>query len=578
MRPAFVNRYLDMGVEGAPQRYLPGQIRMSNGLALMSAGCTLLGGFAGLAHWGRLVLLLWGLSFTLLFLFTPLLNFRKRYSAARLLLQVSLLVSIVIFHLCFVIDASNSGIRVMLLAVAVTPLFLANEHERAWAVTASLVACVALLTQPLWHSVPYAVAGRMVSTGGLFDYTCYGVSASVVLGGYLLLWQRNNIAEAELTRAIENRKKTTLQFVTLTKTLSQQREETRQKSDQIRMMAEELTGKNDQLNGALSKLKETQQQLIITEKTASLGKLISNVAHEINTPIGAIRASATNLETLASTFLADVPQRIRSFGAAQNELFEKLLSSESALDFALMSTREQRELKRQLQSELALARINEASEIATILIQCEISKVSPYIEALRAPTAKAVLEVAAGFKQLHNAARTILKSTDKTRRVVFALRAFLNSDEPSHVQRVRVKTSIEHVLENYALLFKVGIRLVTNWEASPTVLGDEEELTQVWTNLVYNAVQAMHGRGTLTIKLQVLNGTATVLISDTGEGISPEVKSRLFEPFFTTKESGEGIGLGLFQTKRIVENHKGNLTFTSAPGNTQFTVSLPLID
>jgi signal transduction histidine kinase len=104
------------------------------------------------------------------------------------------------------------------------------------------------------------------------------------------------------------------------------------------------------------------------------------------------------------------------------------------------------------------------------------------------------------------------------------------------------------------------------------------ELNQVWTNLIDNALQAMDGEGTLTIRTSRLNDDSIrVDIADTGPGIPAEIVSRIFEPFFTTKPVGQGTGLGLDISWRIVVNkHHGDLSVHSEPGNTVFTVRLPL--
>jgi signal transduction histidine kinase len=102
-------------------------------------------------------------------------------------------------------------------------------------------------------------------------------------------------------------------------------------------------------------------------------------------------------------------------------------------------------------------------------------------------------------------------------------------------------------------------------------------LNQVWTNLIDNAVYAMNGRGTLTIRTRLENDCAVVEIGDTGPGVPVELRSRIFEPFFTTKPVGEGTGLGLDISFRIVVNkHGGDIQLDSEPGNTRFTVWLPL--
>jgi signal transduction histidine kinase len=127
---------------------------------------------------------------------------------------------------------------------------------------------------------------------------------------------------------------------------------------------------------------------------------------------------------------------------------------------------------------------------------------------------------------------------------------------------------------------KIGdIKVVKDYDRSlPDIPVYGAELNQVWTNLIDNAIQAMDGAGTLTIRTARHNDDAIqVEIGDTGPGIPDEIVARIFEPFFTTKPVGQGTGLGLDISWRIVVNkHHGDLRVHSEPGNTVFTVRLPL--
>ena len=123
-----------------------------------------------------------------------------------------------------------------------------------------------------------------------------------------------------------------------------------------------------------------------------------------------------------------------------------------------------------------------------------------------------------------------------------------------------------------------GVKLVKEVDKSlPPVPAYAAELNQVWTNLLDNALGAMGDHGTLTVRTEREADCVVVTIGDTGQGIPAENLSRIFEPFFTTKPVGEGTGLGLDISYRIVVNkHGGDIRVTSEPGNTRFRVYLPL--
>jgi signal transduction histidine kinase len=120
------------------------------------------------------------------------------------------------------------------------------------------------------------------------------------------------------------------------------------------------------------------------------------------------------------------------------------------------------------------------------------------------------------------------------------------------------------------------VEVIRNYQASPSILCYPDELHQVWTNLLHNALQAMNNRGTLTIDVTQHQPSVIVSFTDSGKGIPPDIQSKIFEPFFTTKPVGEGSGLGLYIVNKIINKHKGTLKVESIPGQTTFTVSLPI--
>jgi signal transduction histidine kinase len=123
-----------------------------------------------------------------------------------------------------------------------------------------------------------------------------------------------------------------------------------------------------------------------------------------------------------------------------------------------------------------------------------------------------------------------------------------------------------------------GIEIVKEYDRSlPRIPAYGAELNQVWTNIIDNAVSAMEGRGTLTIRTVRDGELLCVEIGDTGPGVPENIRHRIFEPFFTTKPFGEGTGLGLDISYRIVVNkHHGDLRVVSEPGDTRFRVLLPV--
>jgi signal transduction histidine kinase len=147
------------------------------------------------------------------------------------------------------------------------------------------------------------------------------------------------------------------------------------------------------------------------------------------------------------------------------------------------------------------------------------------------------------------------------------------------VQNVDVVKSLETTLTILNHKLKKGVVVQRDYQPAPLLVNSfGSELNQVWTNIIDNAIDAMHGQGELRIRTYRDDGCAVVEIRDNGPGIPDEVQPHIFEPFFTTKGVGEGTGLGLDTVQRIVKKHRGNIQVNSAPGDTRFQVWLPLAD
>jgi signal transduction histidine kinase len=169
-------------------------------------------------------------------------------------------------------------------------------------------------------------------------------------------------------------------------------------------------------------------------------------------------------------------------------------------------------------------------------------------------------------------------STARISTLVSAAKQYSQMDRAPH-QVLDVHELLDSTL--VMLSRKIGdVQIVKDYDRTlPDIPVYGAELNQVWTNLIDNALQAMGDAGTLTIRTGKVGDRLQVEIADTGPGIPDDVIGRIFEPFFTTKPVGQGTGLGLDISWRIVVNkHHGDLSVQSAPGDTRFRVRLPLRD
>jgi signal transduction histidine kinase len=168
-------------------------------------------------------------------------------------------------------------------------------------------------------------------------------------------------------------------------------------------------------------------------------------------------------------------------------------------------------------------------------------------------------------------------STTRISTLVGAAKQYSQLDRAPY-QVVDVHELLDSTLMMLSGKIPPGIEIVKDYDLSlPSIPAYAGELNQVWTNLIDNAVSAMNGSGTLTVRTGMDREQVYVDFCDTGPGVPPEIKNRIFEPFFTTKPVGEGTGLGLDISWRIVVNkHHGDLSLVSEPGDTRFRVRLPI--
>ena len=168
-------------------------------------------------------------------------------------------------------------------------------------------------------------------------------------------------------------------------------------------------------------------------------------------------------------------------------------------------------------------------------------------------------------------------ATSRVSSLVTAAKQYSQMDRAAH-QWIDVHTGLDSTLVMLTHKLGEGVKVVKEYDRSlPQIPAHPAELNQVWTNLIDNAVHAMNGAGTLTVRTFREDDFLVVSIGDTGPGVPKELRKRVFEPFFTTKPVGEGTGLGLDISYRIVVNrHGGDIRLVSRPGDTKFLVRLPL--
>ena len=320
----------------------------------------------------------------------------------------------------------------------------------------------------------------------------------------------------------------------------------------------------------------SHQALIHSEKMAALGQLVAGVAHELNTPLGAIVASVGNSATALDQTLDELPRVLATASAEDVDGLRALLEKSEAARTPLTS-REERALRGELQEKLESSSIPDARQVARALVSMGIGgDLTSHLPLLRSAHAFTLLRSATDLASLRRNNGTIRTAADRAAKIVFALKSYAHpgsvGGEPIEAA---LADNLETVLTLYQNQIKNGVELVRDFTDKGVVRARHEELNQVWTNLVHNALQAMQYKGRLELKVIRESERVLVQVIDSGPGIPEDARQRIFEPFYTTKAQGEGSGLGLSISREIVERHHGTIAVQSRSGRTEFTVALP---
>ncbi|GGK73257.1 histidine kinase [Planomonospora parontospora subsp. parontospora] len=318
------------------------------------------------------------------------------------------------------------------------------------------------------------------------------------------------------------------------------------------------------------------------QRLTALGTITAGLTHELNNPAAAaVRAVGELREKVASSRrrLAELaeagipPDRLR----ALIDMEERC--STGAAGLPPRSPLEISDAEDELGDALEEAGVGGGWEVAPPLVAAGFGPAG--LEKVRSAAGPEHLAAAVHWlAEAVEISQMLDEVTDATGRISSLL---ASAKQYSQMDRAPYRTvDVRELLDSTLTMFRgkipPGIGVATDYDpALPPIPAYAGELNQVWTNLIHNALDAMAGEGTLTVRTRLEHGTtALVEICDTGPGVPEELRERIFEPFFTTKPAGAGTGLGLDISFRIVAGrHGGDLRVESAPGDTRFQVRLP---
>jgi len=315
------------------------------------------------------------------------------------------------------------------------------------------------------------------------------------------------------------------------------------------------------------------------DRLAALGKLSAGLAHELNNPASAARRAASQLRnTLKKIKDASHDLGRRELSNDQKSEIEALEAYITKGDHVPPDPLTASDLEEQIDSLLRSHGHDDLWQLSADLARLEIrpAALEGLFAKLDAGSARAALVRLAALVEIAALINEIENSTSRISDLVLAIKEYTFMDQ-SPVQNVDIIKSLETTLTILNHKLKKGIIVKRDYQRVPLLVNSfGSELNQVWTNIIDNAIDAMKGKGELSVRTYRQDGCVVVEIADNGPGIPDDIKPHIFEPFFTTKGVGQGTGLGLDTTQRIVKKHQGSVYVDSEPGDTRFVISLPL--
>jgi len=339
----------------------------------------------------------------------------------------------------------------------------------------------------------------------------------------------------------------------------------------------------ERLVGLMSdRIRETTRREQQRDRLASLGKLSAGLAHELNNPASAAKRAASQLREVLIK-MRDASHELGKRGLTPEQKSEIL---KLEMQFAQSDNTPppdplaMSDLEEQLDSLLRSHGQSDMWQMAADLAHRNIKpeQLESLFAILDKDTARAALVRIAASVEVATLLNEIESGTSRISDLVRAIKEYTYMDQ-TPLQNVDIVKSLETTLTILNHKLKHGVTVTRDYQKIPLLVNSfGSELNQVWTNLIANAIEAMHGEGELRVRTYREEDCVVVEIGDNGPGIPADVLPHIYEPFFTTKAVGEGTGLGLDTVLRIVKKHRGDIQVNSKPGDTRFQVWLPMSD
>jgi signal transduction histidine kinase len=369
--------------------------------------------------------------------------------------------------------------------------------------------------------------------------------------------------------------------------LSEEKERSERQAELMRIIERE----KENAKNAYFQLEASQKQLLQSDKMITLGTMVAGVAHEINTPLGAIKASSEIIIQKVEELTNENSVVLELNKEDWREVIVLLRLSESFPKS--VSTKELRAQAKNLKKYLEDKNIANLEILTELLLDLGLGSNFEKIDNILSNEKYiTLLTTAYLIYSIKNKSLVIESSALRVSKIVKSLKSYIHFENSEEMVLANLADGMETVLTILHSKLKMGIEVSKEYSTTKEIYCFPDELSQIWTNLIHNSIQAMEGVGKLNIEIfpdakvsdtpdidkrdsDYKGSYIGISIEDNGPGIPPTIRTKIFEAFFTTKPVGEGSGLGLHIIGRILEKHKGVLELESEPGRTKFTILIP---
>ncbi|MDG1765976.1 MAG: HAMP domain-containing sensor histidine kinase [Flavobacteriales bacterium] len=323
---------------------------------------------------------------------------------------------------------------------------------------------------------------------------------------------------------------------------------------------------------------DLSNNIVAQDKLATIGEVAAGVAHDLNSPLGAIKASNTNLYSLLNHLFKNPNEidwknsqlALQIYDTGQREIFTsgiKLIQSAREMEEMLRTKMQDEALLSDIASAFTRSGIDK-HEIELINQILELDEPLHFLKSLRQ------IQLIGMFQ------KSIEESVARASEVVSSLTLFVREDLTQEKSNIVLKSSIESVEKVFKYRTRNQIKFINNISKEVVIFGIEVKLLQLWSNIIKNAIDALDESDQADKYIAVSSSTEddalSVCIENNGPMIDEEDQKKILKKFFTTKEKNKGTGLGMSIVKNVVDEHRGTLSFTSTQEKTIFSIRFPL--